>query len=153
MLHANESNFYKVMACDVGGVMLKAIHYLLPLLLPGLSLTSTFARAEIPVLFENVSKCTRSATLLHCVDGRGSYYAMAQSGNDLLLRGYDATSGLSWRQTSTRFGRIHFFSGMSSDGKVWVGKTRRFGWNVISRFSTSDGDRGRVSCNRLKGCD
>ncbi|WP_236614285.1 hypothetical protein [Stutzerimonas azotifigens] len=126
----------------------------LALLLFGVSLMNTSAaRAEIPVLSSFINPCTRSAMLLHCKDGRGGYYGVAQWGNDMFLRGHDGGSGLSWAQTNTRFGRVQFFSGVSSDGNVWVGRTRLIGWNAISRFSTSSGDQGRISCNRLKGCD
>ncbi|WP_409277201.1 hypothetical protein [Pseudomonas defluvii] len=74
-------------------------------------------------------------------------------GNTGRLRGFDAGSGLTWAQTTTRHGRLHFFTGLSSDGSVWAGLARPFGWNVITRFSTSSGGQGRLSCNRLKGCD
>lgn len=133
---------------------MKGIFRLLSPLLLALSMVgSADVKAEIPPLSGPAPECTRSATILHCKDGLGGYYGIAQRGSDLFLRGYDAASGLSWAQTNTRLGRFQFFSGASSDGNVWVGMTRQFGWNVISRFSTSSGDRGRVSCNRLKGCD
>ncbi|ACO79092.1 hypothetical protein AvCA_29230 [Azotobacter vinelandii CA] len=136
-----------------GGAMANTVR-LLPSLFLSLSLSGIApAGAEIPVLSGVAVRCTRSATLLHCDDGRGGHYGMARRGNDLFLRGYDAASGLFWAQTSTRFGRVQFFSGVSSDGNLWIGMSRQLGWNVISRFSTSAGDRGRVSCNRLKGCD
>jgi len=78
---------------------------------------------------------------------------MAQHGKDLLLRGQDGASGVYWVQTNSEYGRLQFFSGISSDGKVWSGISRRFGWNQISRFSTSDGQNNRLSCNRISGCE
>ena len=83
----------------------------------------------------------------------GGWYGVAVQGNDTLMRGYDPVSGLSWAQTSTRLGRMQFFSGLTSDGNLWLGRTRQLGWNVISRFSTSQGDRARTSCNRVAGCE
>ncbi|ANY88425.1 MULTISPECIES: hypothetical protein [Pseudomonas] len=111
------------------------------------------AHAELPMIGGATLHCVRSATLLRCTDSQGGYYGMAQRGNDLFLRGFDAGSGLTWAQTTTRHGRLHFFTGLSSDGNVWSGLARPFGWDVITRFSTSSGGQGRLSCNRLKGCD
>lgn len=111
------------------------------------------AYAEVPVLSGAQVHCTRSAMLMHCTYGQEGYYAFEQRGNNLWLRGHDAATGLSWAQTNTRFGRVQFFTGQSSDGNVWVGLSRQIGWTSVSRFSTSSGDRGRVSCNRLTGCD
>ncbi|MDT3721686.1 hypothetical protein [Pseudomonas oryzihabitans] len=111
-----------------------------------------FVQAAIPSLKPTAS-CVRSAFLLHCRDGQGGWYGVAVQGNDTLMRGFDAASGLTWAQTSTRLGRLQFFSGLSSDGNLWLGRTRQLGWNVISRFSTSQGDRARTSCNRVAGCE
>jgi len=97
--------------------------------------------------------CIYSDRLLRCTDGAGGYYAMAQQGKDLLLRGQEGASGIYWVQTNSEYGRLQFFSGLSSDGKVWSGISRRFGWNQISRFSTSDGQNNRLSCNRISGCE
>jgi hypothetical protein len=122
-----------------------------PILL--LALWPAFASAGIPLLFTASIRCLRSATLLVCTDKQGSYYGISQRGSDILIRGYDAPSKKFWAQTSTRYGRLNIFTGLSSDGQVWFGSSKRLGWNIISRFSTSSGDRGKVSCNRLKGCD
>ena len=112
------------------------------------------AHAEIPRLDGLASaNCVRSATLLHCDDGHGGYYGMALQGNDVLLRGHDGVTGLSWAQTSTNFGRVQLLGGISSDGNIWYGVSRSFGWNIISRISSSSGERSRVTCNRVKGCD
>jgi len=97
--------------------------------------------------------CVYSDQLLRCTDGAGGYYAMAQRGKDLLLRGQDGPSGIYWLQTNSQYGRLQFFIGISSDGKVWSGISKRFGWNQISRFSTSDGQDNRLSCNRVSGCE
>ena len=112
------------------------------------------AYAEIPRLDVLASaNCVRSATLLHCDDGHGGYYGMALQGNDIFLRGHDGVTGLSWAQTSTSLGRVQLLGGISSDGNIWYGVSRSFGWNVISRISSSSGERSRVTCNRVKGCD
>ncbi len=97
-------------------------------------------------------RCTRSATLLNCTDRFGNHYGIVQQGNDTLMRGYDVISGLSWAQTSTTYGRLQLFTGVSADGQVWFGSSRRIGWNVVSRLSSSKGERDRVNCNRLSGC-
>ena len=76
------------------------------------------AHAELPMIGGATLHCVRSATLLRCTDNQGGYYGMAQRGNDLFLRGFDAGSGLTWAQTTTRHGRLHFFTGLSSDGNV-----------------------------------
>jgi hypothetical protein len=97
-------------------------------------------------------RCTRSAMLLNCTDRFGNHYGIVQQGNDTLMRGFDVISGLSWSQTSTTYGRLQLFTGVSADGQVWFGSSRRIGWNVVSRLSSSQGDRDRVNCNRLSGC-
>ena len=110
------------------------------------------AEAAIPSL-KPANTCVRSAFVLRCQDRQGGWYAVEVQGNDTLMRGFDPVSGLTWAQTSTRLGRLQFFSGFTSDGQVWLGRTRQLGWNVISRFSTSQGDRARTSCNRVAGCE
>lgn len=97
-------------------------------------------------------RCTRSATLLNCTDRFGNHYGIAQQGSDTLMRGFDAISGHTWAQTSTTYGRLQLFTGVSSDGQLWVGSSRRIGWNVVGRLSSSSGERDRVNCNRLSGC-
>lgn len=97
-------------------------------------------------------RCTRSAMLLNCTDRFGNHYGIVQQGNDTLMRGFDVISGFSWSQTSTTYGRLQLFTGVSADGRVWFGSSRRIGWNVVSRLSSSQGDRDRVNCNRLSGC-
>jgi len=111
-----------------------------------LALTLPAAQAAAP------AACVYSDRLLRCTDGEGGYYALAQQGQELLLRGLDGGSGLYWVQTNSQYGKWQFFTGLSSDGKVWTGLSRRFGWNQISRFSTSDGQKSRLSCNRISGC-
>ncbi|MCQ4272365.1 glutamine synthetase [Pseudomonas kuykendallii] len=96
--------------------------------------------------------CLRSANLLVCEDRLGNAYAVAKVGSDTYLRGYDSLSGRHWRQTSSRYGRLTFFSGIASDGEIWIGSSRRLGWNDVSRLSSSSGTRGSVTCNRLVGC-
>ncbi len=98
------------------------------------------------------TQCTRSATLMQCHDLMGNYYSMALMGRTVFLRGHDAVRGLSWAQTSSSTGQGQVFCGFSSDGQVWIGRTRKIGWNVLGRFSSSTGTRGQTSCNRLKGC-
>lgn len=97
-------------------------------------------------------RCTRSATLLNCADRFGNHYGIAQRGNDTLMRGFDTISGQTWAQTSTTYGRLQLFTGVASNGELWVGSSRRIGWNVVSRLSSSNGERERVNCNRMMGC-
>ncbi|WP_411269324.1 hypothetical protein [Phytopseudomonas dryadis] len=97
-------------------------------------------------------QCVRSASVLNCTDRFGNHYGIVQRGNDTLMRGFDAISGQTWAQTSTTYGRLQLFTGISSSGELWVGSSRRIGWNVVSRFSSSQGERDRVSCNRISGC-
>jgi len=107
----------------------------------------------IPVhAFPSAPVCLSGGQLLRCTDAAGGYYAMAQQDKDLFLRGQDGASGLHWVQTNSQYGRWQFFSGFSSDGKAWSGISRRFGWNQISRFFTSDGQKSRLTCNRISGC-
>lgn len=108
------------------------------------------ARMLLPLV---KTDCLRSANLLVCEDRLGNSYAVAKVGTDTYLRGYDSLSGRHWRQTSSRYGRLTFFSGIASDGEIWIGSSRRLGWNDVSRLSSSKGGRGSVTCNRLIGCN
>lgn len=107
--------------------------------------------AEIPQILP-LAKCVRSQSLLACHDRRGNYWSVLTQGNSVATRGFDAASGQRWAQTVTRFGRWYFFSGLSSAGQIWVGSSRTVGWNVLTRLSSSTGDRGAVMCNRVAGC-
>ncbi|SDI39824.1 hypothetical protein SAMN05216588_11631 [Pseudomonas flavescens] len=97
-------------------------------------------------------RCTRSATLINCTDRLGNHYGIVQQGSDTLMRGFDVISGQRWAQTSISYGRLQLFTGVSSNGELWVGSSRRIGWNVVSRISSSRGERDRVNCNRMTGC-
>ena len=114
-----------------------------------------FCSAPVQAAFSlpgDAMRCTRTATLANCSDRFGNHYGIVQRGGDTLMRGFDVISGLTWAQTSTTYGRLVLFTGVSSDGEVWFGSSRRIGWNAVSRLSSSQGERERVSCNRISGC-
>ncbi|WP_457931849.1 hypothetical protein ACT51I_28680 [Pseudomonas aeruginosa] len=89
------------------------------------------------------AECAYLRTVLACMDRLGNHYSIATGDNDTWLRGYDAASGRRWAQTNTRYGRLTFFSGIASDGEIWVG---------LSRLSSSSGQRQRLTCGRVSGC-
>ncbi|ABR84118.1 hypothetical protein AO896_26685 [Pseudomonas aeruginosa] len=96
--------------------------------------------------------CAYLRNVLACMDRLGNHYSVATAGNLTWLRGYDAASGRRWAQTNTRYGRLTFFSGVASDGEIWVGLSRNIGWTSISRVSSSSGARQRLTCGRVSGC-
>ena len=98
------------------------------------------------------AECAYLRTVLACMDRLGNHYSVATGGNDTWLRGYDAASGRRWAQTNTRYGRLTFFSGIASDGEIWVGLSRNIGWTSVSRLSSSSGQRQRLTCGRVSGC-
>ncbi|WP_028693115.1 hypothetical protein [Pseudomonas cremoricolorata] len=102
-------------------------------------------RADLPL-------CTRSATLVACKDNRGNHYSVRTQGSTLFLRGYDAVGARQWAQTNQRYGPLTFFTGLASDGEVWVGYSRRVGWTSISRVSSSSGQRFNLHCALIGGC-
>ena len=96
--------------------------------------------------------CTRSATLLACQDGKGSYYSVRTEGSTFYLRGYDYESRRLWAQTNSRYGTLTFYTGLASDGEAWVGYSRRIGWTTLNRVSSSSGQRFNLHCSLLGGC-
>ncbi|MFJ4454933.1 glutamine synthetase [Pseudomonas sp. NPDC089392] len=96
--------------------------------------------------------CTRSATLLACQDGKGSYYSVRTEGSTLYLRGYDYSSRRLWAQTNSRYGALNFFTGLASDGEAWVGYSRRIGWTTLNRVSSSSGQSFNLHCSLIGGC-
>lgn len=112
-------------------------------------LLGTFAHA-LPRT--DLALCTRSATLVACKDSRGNHYSVRTEGSSLFLRGYDATGTRRWAQTNERYGPLTFFTGLASDGEVWVGYSRRVGWTSISRVSSSSGQRFNLHCGLIGGC-
>lgn len=121
-----------------------------------LLLIAPLVRAEgsAPLPFPGLAPaaCAWSATVLACMQHDGSHYSIATLGRDTYLRGFDAASGQDWAQTGTRYGTLTFFSGVSSDGQVWVGSSRGIGWTHISRLSSSSGGQAKLSCGRVSGC-
>ncbi|GLO06529.1 hypothetical protein PPUJ20005_04970 [Pseudomonas putida] len=99
-----------------------------------------------------LAMCTRSATLLACQDGKGSYYSVRSEGNTFYLRGYDFSSQRLWAQTNSRYGTLTFFTGLASDGEAWVGYSRRVGWTTLNRVSSSSGQRFKLHCSLIGGC-
>jgi len=96
--------------------------------------------------------CTRSATLLACQDGKGSYYSVRTEGSTFYLRGYDYGSRRLWAQINSRYGTLTFYTGLASDGEAWVGYSRRIGWTTLNRVSSSSGQRFNLHCSLLGGC-
>ena len=107
------------------------------------------ACAQAPSLLAN---CTRSATLLACVDPLGNAYSVATAGNITYMRGFEVIGKRYWAQTNSRYGQLTFFTGLASDGEAWVGYTRRVGWTTINRFSSSGGASAKFTCSRMTGC-
>ena len=110
--------------------------------------TSLFAMPKSSTL----AVCTRSATLLACQDGKGSYYSVRSEGRTFYLRGYDFSSRRLWAQTNSRYGTLTFFTGLASDGEAWVGYSRRVGWTTLNRVSSSSGQRFNLHCSLVGGC-
>ncbi|MFC6336042.1 glutamine synthetase [Pseudomonas sp. CCM 7891] len=109
--------------------------------------TQASAQASNPL-----ATCTRSATLLSCVDALGNAYSVATVGTTTYLRGFEVIGKRYWAQTNSRYGQLTFFTGLASDGEAWVGYTRRVGWTTINRFSSSAGARAKFTCSRMTGC-
>lgn len=122
----------------------------LPLLLSSLILTfAGQAGAAVP---NPLATCTRSATLLACVDPLGNAYSVATAGSTTYLRGFEVIGKRYWAQTNSRYGQLTFFTGLASDGEAWVGYSQRVGWTTRNRFSSSGGSRGQFTCSRISGC-
>ncbi|WP_374441357.1 hypothetical protein [Pseudomonas panipatensis] len=121
-----------------------------------LLLSSALAEAEgeAPLPFPGMppAACAWLANVLACRDSKGNDYSVATLGRDTYLRGFDADSGRRWAQTGTRYGRITFFSGVSSDGQIWTGSSQGIGWTSVSRLSSSSGGQARLTCGRVSGC-
>ncbi|SER79449.1 hypothetical protein SAMN03159444_05071 [Pseudomonas sp. NFACC02] len=96
--------------------------------------------------------CTRSATLLACVDAYDNRYSVAMAGTTMYLRGYESANKRRWAQTNSRYGSMTFFTGLASDGEAWAGYIRKVGWTTISRVSSSSGSRSKITCDRVMGC-
>lgn len=121
--------------------------------LTGLSLAisaQVFAAPPSPRLDQAL--CTRSATLLACMDAYGNRYSVAMSGTTMYLRGYESAGNRRWTQTNSRYGSMTFFTGLASDGEAWAGYIRKVGWTTISRVSSSSGSRSKITCDRVMGC-
>ena len=114
-----------------------------------LLLVASQASAQMP---NALATCTRSATLLACIDAQGNAYSAATVGNTTYLRGFEVDGKRYWAQTNSRYGELTFFTGLASDGEAWVGYTRRVGWTTINRFSSSGGTSAKFTCSRISGC-
>jgi len=99
-----------------------------------------------------LAHCTRSADVLACMDDQGNAYSVSTKGNTFYLRGFEVSGRRYWAQTISRYGQLTFFTGVASDGEVWVGYSRRVGWTTINRFSSSGGSTGKFVCGRINGC-
>lgn len=100
----------------------------------------------------DLALCTRSATLVACKDSKGNYYSVRTEGSTFYLRGYESAGKRLWAQTNSRYGELTFFTGLASDGEVWVGYSRRIGWTTLNRVSSSSGQRFNLHCSLIGGC-
>jgi len=115
-------------------------------------LLSTPVLAAPPTPKLDQALCTRSATLLACIDAYDNSYSVAMSGTTMYLRGYESADKRHWAQTNSRYGSMTFFTGLASDGEAWVGYIQKVGWTTISRASSSSGTRSKITCDRVMGC-
>jgi hypothetical protein len=115
-------------------------------------LISGHAQAAPTPLQPQTTRCTQSAQLLACSDALGNVYSVATAGGTTYLRGYEAQDNRLWAQTNSRYGQLTFFTGLASNGEAWIGYIQRVGWTTITRVSSSDGKRSKITCSRLNGC-
>lgn len=108
--------------------------------------------AQALPLSQGLALCTRSATLLACGDAQGNYYSVRIEGSTTYLRGYEVEGRRLWTQINSRYGQLTFYTGLASDGETWVGYSRKVGWTTFNRVSSSSGQRFKVRCERLSGC-
>ncbi|MGH8416058.1 MAG: glutamine synthetase [Pseudomonas sp.] len=125
---------------------------LLGILVAVLVLLSTQVFAAPPSPRLDQALCTRSATLLACIDAYDNRYSVAMSGTTMYLRGYESADQRRWAQTDSRYGSMTSFTGLASDGEAWVGYIQKIGWTTISRVSSSSGSRSKITCDRVMGC-
>ena len=97
-------------------------------------------------------RCVRGGVLLVCSDGLGNHYGVRNDGIDTYTRGFPNAAGQSWAQTNTRYGQLTLFSGVTSEGEVWLGRIQKVGWTTLTRFSSSRGETQRLRCNVMTGC-
>ncbi|MBC3955882.1 glutamine synthetase [Pseudomonas triticifolii] len=100
----------------------------------------------------DLALCTRSATVLACSDALGNHYSVTTAGQTTWLRGYEVLDKRRWVQTNSRYDQLTFFTGLASDGEAWIGTIQRVGWTTITRVSSSNGTRSKITCSRLNGC-
>ena len=117
-----------------------------------LMLTCTPAMAAGARPAADLALCTRSATVLACSDARGNHYSVTTAGQTTWLRGYEVLDKRRWVQTNSRYDQLTFFTGLASDGEAWIGTIQRVGWTTITRVSSSNGTRSKITCSRLNGC-
>jgi hypothetical protein len=116
------------------------------------ALSGAQVSAAVPSARLDQALCTRTATLLACADAYDNSYSVAMSGKTMFLRGYESEAKRRWAQTNSRYGSMTFFTGLASDGEVWVGYTLKVGWTTVSRVSSSSGSRSKITCSRVTGC-
>lgn len=112
-------------------------------------LITTQACAQVPRLSAN---CTRSASLLACVDPLGNAYSVATVGSTTYLRGFEAIGRRYWAQTNSRYGQLTFFTGLASDGEAWVELHAACGLDHNQPVSSSGGASATFTCSRVTGC-
>lgn len=112
--------------------------------------TQAFALPPSPRL--DKALCTRTATLLACIDADDNTYSVAMAGKTMFVRGFESVGKRRWAQTNSRYGSLTFFTGLASDGETWVGYIQKVGWTTISRVSSSSGSRTKITCDRVMGC-
>lgn len=113
---------------------------------------SAHAQAAPTPMQAQTTRCTHSANLLACSDALGNGYSVATAGGTTYLRGFEVQGNRLWAQTNSRYGQLTFFTGLASNGETWIGYSQRVGWTTITRVSSSDGTRSKITCNRISGC-
>ena len=95
--------------------------------------------------------CSGSGSYHTCSDNSGNRYTVQKYGNQTHLNGYNAGTGSTWSQNSTRYGNTTITNGFDADGNSWNMQQRRIGNSTYTSGFDSNGNYFSQTCG-VYGC-
>ncbi|AOY90528.1 hypothetical protein BKK79_00810 [Cupriavidus sp. USMAA2-4] len=97
------------------------------------------------------ASCFGGPTHKTCTDDAGNSYQVSRFGNSTTVQGYNAGTGSTWEQTSSRVGNSTYTQGTAANGQSWNSTTTAIGNQTTTYGTDSRGNYFQRTCGPY-GC-
>lgn len=114
-------------------------------------LTKWLTILSLCLTFNAAAECFGSGNLKTCIDSNNNTYQIQKFGNTTIVNGYNANTGSTWSQSSSKFGNSTYTNGTAANGNSWNSTTTTLGDSRYIHGIDSNGNSFVHLCNQY-GC-